>query len=345
MRSAFLFRWPVLLVALSLSACLAAPRYRGPVTDHFNGRTFVNQGGVKSSQGVMKWLLHRDKGPWPENKFTEVTYGPRPPARVGRGQLRVTFVNHGTFLLQFNSLNILTDPIWSQRCSPVQWTGPQRKRPPGLRFEDLPSIDAVLISHNHYDHLDLPTLRRLAARDQPLLVAGLGVKALLDKKGLPNTVELDWWQSRNLGHSVKLVCTPAQHFSGRGLRDKDAELWVSYALQTSNGPLYYAGDTGYGPHFRQIRERLGPIRLAILPIGAYRPQWFMAPIHVAPAQAVEALRDLGLPRGVATHFGTFQLADDGLTEPVEDLRKVLRQAQLPDSAFLVLPEGLGWQLH
>ncbi|WP_400192239.1 MBL fold metallo-hydrolase [Hymenobacter sp. B81] len=330
---------------LMVGCSLSAPRYQGPQSAHFNGKQFVNQGEVRAQDGLgplLRWMLHRDKGPFPEQP--NLPYGPKPPARVGRGQLRVTFVNHGTFLLQFDSLNVLTDPIWSERCSPFQWIGPRRLRPPGLHFDDLPPIDAVLISHNHYDHLDLPTLQRLFARDRPRVFAGLGVRALLEKEGIGGGVDMDWWQQQALRPGVQVQCVPAQHFSGRGLRDRDATLWAGYVLHTSAGRVYYAGDTGYGPFFGEIGRRAGPLELAILPIGAYRPQWFMQPIHVSPAEAVQALRDLGARRGVATHFGTFQMADDGRDEPVRDLRAALRRQQLPDSAFLVLPEGVGWQL-
>lgn len=329
-----------------IGCSISAPRYQGPVSAHFDGQQFQNAGGVHAQEGLgplLRWQLHRAKGAFPARP--DLPYGPKPPARVGFGKLRVTFVNHSTFLLQFDSLNVLTDPIWSERTSPYQWIGPKRLRPPGLRFEDLPKIDAVLISHNHYDHLDLNTLRRLAARDQPRIFAGLGVRAFLEKEHVANATDLDWWQRQPLSPTVQLVSVPAQHFSGRGLRDRDATLWTGFVLRTTAGPLYYAGDTGYGPHFKEIGRREGPIRLAILPIGAYRPIWFMQPIHTAPAEAVQAHLDLQTPRSIATHFGTFQLADDGLTEPVTDLRQALRAKQVSDSTFLVLEEGIGWQLQ
>ena len=343
--------WILLLLVVldaggfGLGCSLSAPRYQGVVSDHFDGKQFKNAGDVHAQEGlgpVLRWYLHREKGDFPDQP--NLPYGPKPPARVGWGELRVTFVNHGTFLLQFDSLNVLTDPIWSERTSPFQWIGPKRLRPPGLRFEDLPKIDAVVISHNHYDHLDLPTLRRLAARDRPRIFAGLGVRQLLEDEKITNATDLDWGQAVPLSPQVRLTCTPAQHFSGRGLRDRDATLWVSYVFETTRGNLYYAGDTGYGPHFQAIGKQFSPIRLAILPIGAYQPRWFMAPIHISPAEAVQASLDLHAVRSVATHFGTFQLADDGLTEPVTDLHQALRAKQLPDSSFITLKEGVGWQV-
>ncbi|WP_317128394.1 MBL fold metallo-hydrolase [Hymenobacter radiodurans] len=224
----------------------------------------------------------------------------------------------------------------------MDWS--QAPAPTRVALRRFAPIDAIVISHNHYDHLDVSTLRRLAARDQPRIFVGLGIKAFLDEEKIGNVTELDWWQALPLSSSVKLTAVPAQHFSGRGLRDRDATLWAGWVLGTSRGNLYYAGDTGYGAFFKEIGQRLGPIELAILPIGAYRPEWFMAPIHISPAQAVQAHQDLRARLSIATHFGTFQLADDGLTEPVTDLRKALRAQNLADSVFLVLPEGAGWTL-
>ena len=343
----------LLAAALALGAggfmigcSLSAPRYRGPATDHFNGEKFVNPNGVHAQEGLkplLKWYLHRDKGPFPARP--DAPYGPKPPTRVGGGRVRLTFVNHASWLVQVDSLNLLLDPVWSERVSPFSWVGPKRTRPPGLRFEDLPPIDAVLISHNHYDHLDVPTLRRLLARgDRPQFFAGLGVDEFLKGEDIPNATGLDWWQSRPLPHGVTVVSVPAQHFSGRGLRDRDAELWTGFVLRTSAGNLYYAGDTGYGPHFQEIARREGPIRLALLPIGAYRPRWFMQPIHTSPADAVQAHLDLQARQSLGTHFGTFQLADDGLTEPVTDLHQALQAHSLPDSVFRAPTEGVGWEL-
>jgi L-ascorbate metabolism protein UlaG (beta-lactamase superfamily) len=264
---------------------------------------------------------------------------------VPRGTLRVTFVNHSTVLLQVDGVNILTDPIWSERCSPVTWAGPRRHRPPGLRFEDLPPIDAVVLSHNHYDHLDLPTLRRLvAAFPRVRLFAGLGNAAFLRGKGLYNVTEVDWWQELPLSRDVTLVSVPAQHFSSRGLCDRDGTLWTGYAFRSSAGLSYFAGDTGYSPHFGEIRERLGPVRLAVLPIGAFRPEWFMDPIHVSPRQAVQAAQDLGSELTVPMHYGTFDLGDDGQQEPVEQLKRALEAAGPAAPRFWVLGFGEGREL-
>ncbi len=335
------------LVGLGAGAgcAFSTPRWSGPVSDHFDGRRFHN--GPEAAQphgaaGLIKWMSHREQGPWRD--FVDDPPGEPPPRRVeGPGALRATFVGHSTVLLQLDGLNVLTDPIWSERASPVAFAGPKRIRPPGIRFEDLPPIDVVLVSHNHYDHLDLPTLRRLAERDRPRMVVPLGNKAVLDKAGLPGSTELDWWQEAPLAPGVKVVAVPARHFSNRGPFDDGNGLWAGYVLEgRSGGRVYFAGDTGYGPHFKEIARRVGAPRLALLPIGAYRPRWFMGPVHMGPDQAVEAARDVGAQTSLAIHFGTFKLADDGEEEPVRDLEEAL--ARSPGVDFRVLRFGQGSDL-
>jgi L-ascorbate metabolism protein UlaG (beta-lactamase superfamily) len=208
-------------------------------------------------------------------------------------------------------------------------------RPPGIRFDDLPPIDVVLLSHNHYDHCDLPTLKRLARTHRPKLVAPLGNKLFLERRGIPVFHELDWWQSTALTRDISVVGVPARHFAGRGLFDRDRSLWSGFVVQTPSGSICFAADTGFGDHFAEIRERLGAPRLALLPIGAFRPEWFMSRVHMSPEQAAEAHRQLGAKTSVATHFGTFQLADDAETEPQERIAA----AAVPD--FLVLGFGEG----
>ena len=265
--------------------------------------------------------------------------GPRPPWRVALGEMRVTFVNHATVLIQADGLNVLTDPIWSRRCSPLEGFGPERARPPGIRFEDLPPIDAVLLSHDHYDHLDLPTLRRLArAFPGARFITGLGNRAFLEAAHLRHVSEIDWWEGVRLRRST-VIGVPAQHFSNRGLCDRDGTLFLGYVLRGPSGQAFFAGDTGYGRHFAQIRERLGPIRLAVLPIGAYKPEWFMSAVHMSPAEAVRASDDLGARTSVAMHFGTFPLADDGEREPPEALAAALKAR--PEKRFWVLGFGEG----
>lgn len=282
-------------------------------------------------------MLNRERGEW---RQTENKPFPKPPQRVGPGQLRVTFVNHATLLIQMDGLNILSDPIWSERASPLWFAGPKRFRPAGIAFEDLPPIDAVILSHNHYDHTDLPTLRRLDAAHRPRFFCGLGSSLLLKKEGIENVTDLDWGNEETLSDLVSLASVPAKHFSVRGILDRDRTLWTGYVLRSKAGSVYFAGDTGFGRHFEEIGRQYGPIRLACLPIGAFRPIWFMSPVHISPAEAVKAHQALRASTSMAMHFGTFALGDDGQTEPVDELRTVL--SSTPQTRpFWVLDQGEG----
>lgn len=313
----------------------AAPKYRGPKSDHFDGRRFHNLTPTSHADGLdfLKWVTSRDEGPWDE--WREITPAAPPPQRVSGGELRVTWVNHSTFLIQTENLNILTDPIWSDRCSPVQWTGPKRHHAPGIRFADLPPIDVVLISHNHYDHMDAPTLERLKREHNPRIFVGLGNAAFV--KG---ATDLDWWQSAEVAEGVRVHAVPAQHFSSRGIPDRDANLWCGFVLETPHGSVYFAGDTGWGPHFPMIRERFGAMRLALLPIGAFRPEWFMCAVHISPKDAVRAAQALGAELSIPMHYYTFHLGDDGQDEPLQVLREEL--AKTPGVRFEVLKPGEHW---
>ncbi len=280
----------------------------------------------------MKWQLtgHR---PEPSPFRDDVTPS-KPPADVTGPQLRVTLVNHSTVLLQQNGINILTDPIWAERASPFTWIGPRRRRAPGVLLEDLPRIDLVLLSHNHYDHLDLTTLRWLAALGESSFVVPLGVARLLRSKNIgPVDAELDWGGSATVAGAT-IHCLPALHFSARGAFDRNRTLWCGYMIETAVGHVCFAADTGFGGHFAEIRERFGPPRLALLPIGAYEPRWFMGPIHMAPEEAVRAHEILGARTSIAIHHGTFALADDGLEKAV----KVLAACN-PYDSFVVLNNG------
>jgi L-ascorbate metabolism protein UlaG (beta-lactamase superfamily) len=314
----------------------AAPAYQGPVSDHFDGTRFHNR--ERSEHGfaaVLKWVANRQKGFWPD--WIESSPGAPPPRRVEGA--RVTFINHSTVLLQVAGANILTDPIWSERTSPVDFAGPKRHRAPGIRLEDLPKIDAILISHNHYDHLDLPTLETLVRRDAPLILTPLGNRAFLQREGIAGSVDLDWWQSHRLTDGVTITMVPARHFSGRGLGDRDRTLWCGFVVVARGASYYFAGDTGYGDHFAEIGRRFAPIELSMLPIGAFLPRWFMAPVHTDPQQVVRAHRDLGARRSMAIHFGTFGLGDDGLEDPTRELAEAKKKAGLGDEEFWVLREG------
>ncbi len=266
---------------------------------------------------------------------------PGMPPPTSSQELRIGFVNHTTFLLQVAGINILTDPIWSYRASPASWAGPRRFRPPGIRFEDLPPIHFVLISHDHYDHMDIPTLQRLTREHSPVIYAGLKNAGVLGKHGVRNVVELDWWQRVDAHPQVEITSVPAQHFSGRTPFDRDRRLWCGFVIQANECCIYFAGDTGGGPHIAQVAERFPEIDLAILPIGAYRPEWFMGEVHMSPDEAVAAHLRLGARLSVASHFGTFPLADDGEDEPLKALHEVLRRTDLRDTEFWVLDFGEG----
>lgn len=299
---------------------LSAPRYRGPKSDHFDGHRFHNLEPTRHAgpADMVKWMATRDEGPWEE--WRDVAPAPKPPSRVAGGAIRVTFINHASLLIQTGNVNILTDPIWSERCSPVQFAGPKRHHAPGVRFEDLPPVDAVLISHNHYDHMDVPSLRRLAREHHPRIFTALGNGAFLRRRGIAGGTELDWWESEAVG-GVRVYAVPAQHFSSRGLADRDANLWCGYVIETPHGAIYFAGDTGWGSHFGRIRERFAPIRVAMLPIGAFRPVWFMRAVHISPGEAVRAASALEAEVAIPMHYGTFHLGDDGQDEPLEVLRR------------------------
>lgn len=321
------------------SPAVAAQNVRSPETvEHFRDGRFFNPGvrehGFKE---LLRWMRTRKMGPWREWIPSEP--GPKPPARVEGEALRVTFVNHSTVLLQTEGVNLLTDPVWSERASPVQFTGPRRHRAPGIRFEDLPEIDAVLISHNHYDHLDVPTLRRLATAHRPVVFAPLGAGKLILRAGLREVHELDWGQVLPFG-AMRMHCVRAQHFAARTPFDRNRTLWCGWVVEAAGGNLYYAGDSGFGRFFAEIGERFGAMRLALIPIGAYEPEWFMGPVHMTPEQAVEVRAMVRARTAMGIHFGTFALADDGETAPVERLQQAL--AGRDDAAgFWVLKEGEG----
>ncbi len=322
---------------LCLAGC--ATSWSGPVSDHFDGQHFFTPGAAPRQSGgdLLKWVTNRQRGAW--KAFRVEPAGPRPPAQVGAGAMRVTFINHATTLIQLDGVNVLTDPIYAERCSPFDFVGPARVRPPGIAFVDLPRIDAVVLSHNHYDHLDLPTLRRIAELYPNVrLFAGAGNRALLEHAGLRNVTELDWWDSRVV-RGVTIRSVPNRHFANRGLFDAATTLWSAWVLEgPTAGRAYFAGDTAYGSHFAAAQQRLGPMRLAVLPIGAFKPEWFMASVHMSPVEAVQAAVDLRATLAVPMHFGTFELADDGETEAPE---RAQAEASRRDVPFAVLRFGEG----
>jgi L-ascorbate metabolism protein UlaG (beta-lactamase superfamily) len=301
--------------------------------EHFDGKRFYNPDAPQAPGlfDVLRWKL--TSRPESSPSFIPDVRQSIPPRRVAGSELRTTLVNHSTVLLQQRGSNILTDPIWSERASPLSWIGPRRRRIPGVSWDDLPSIDAVLISHNHYDHLDLTALRRLATRGESTFIVPAGGARLLRSESIGPVHELDWGESLSLT-SCTVHSVPALHFSSRGISDRNKTLWCGYVIESRDRLVYFAGDTGFGSHFAQIREKFGSPRLALLPIGAYQPRWFMSPVHMDPDEAVRAHRILGAGTSVAIHHGTFQLADEGIDTPRQQLIAYAR-----DESFLVLKNG------
>ncbi len=326
-----------------ISCCvLSSPEYNGQKSDHYDGDEFYNPGvEISDFWDILAWQFEKDEGYWP--KWIESEYGEKPPKRVGYGELRVVFVNHSTVLLQFDSLNVLTDPIWSERCSPVSWIGPKRHRNPGVRFEDLPPIDFVLISHNHYDHLDMPTLKRLYDRFSPIFLAPLGNKRLLNENGISPAIELDWMEDTVL-FGKRITLTPAQHFSMRGLCDKNETLWGGFVVETLGGPLYFVGDTGFGDYFKLIYDKFGSMRFSMLPVGAFRPKKYMEAVHCSPAESVEAHLILHSHKTLPIHWGTFRQADDSHREPIIYLKKALKEKGVSSETFFVPTHGEGYYI-
>lgn len=318
---------------------ISAPKYVGAISDHFDGKKFINPGGIRPRDlsDVFKWLLERKRSAW--HKAKPITPTERPVDRVMNG-LRITFVNHSTFLIQVDGLNILTDPIWSERASPFSFIGPKRMGPPGIPFEDLPRIDVVLLSHNHYDHLDLETMERIFKIHKPKVITPLGVKAFIDGKGITGTADMDWWDEFTLSNELRVVATPSQHFSGRGTFDRDATLWCGYLIKRKKGNIYFAGDSGYNETiFKEVGKRGAPIQVAMVPIGAYKPQWFMSPVHCSPEEAVQIHKDVKARQTIGMHFGTFPLADEGSDELFRDLELGLKINNIPAGDFIILKEG------
>lgn len=256
------------------------------------------------------------------------------------GNPSVTWIGHATVLVRLGGINVLTDPHFSERASPVGFAGPKRFHPPGVALADLPAIHAVVISHSHYDHLDVDSVRQLHQRSGGSLhfFVPLGLKAWFANLGIDTVTELDWWEQGELG-GVRFTLTPVQHWSARSLFDRNRTLWGGWAIRAHDFNFYFAGDTGYSADFRETARRLGPFDLAALPIGAYAPRWFMRAQHVDPAEAVQIHRDLGARQSLGVHWGAFEMADEALDQAPRDLAAARQAAGLAEDAFFVLRVG------
>jgi L-ascorbate metabolism protein UlaG (beta-lactamase superfamily) len=318
--------------------------YDGPVSDHFDGLHFFDPDGSppKSLSQVLRWQFGsgRQRAKWPE--WTPSEYADKPPPRVTGAKVRLSFVGHASWLIQTSGLNILVDPVWSDRASPVSWAGPKRHNDPGIAFDALPPIDIVLVSHGHYDHLDVATLSKLSAKFSPRVVTPLGNDITMRSTDEAIKAEgFDWHDRVELGNNVAVTLVPTRHWSARGLYDRNKALWASFVLETPVGKIYIVCDSGYGEgkHFRRIAAAYGPLRLAILPIGAYEPRWFMRDQHMNPKDAVQALADCGAQAALAHHHGTFQLTDEAIDAPAIALGAALDEAKLPRERFVALKPG------
>jgi L-ascorbate metabolism protein UlaG (beta-lactamase superfamily) len=310
--------------------------YHGPASDHFDGNRFFNPSGEPPRRllDIVRWQLSGRREPWPVLLPSPLPPD-RPPQRVGEGT-RLAFVGHACFLIQSGGLNILTDPVLSDRASPFAFAGPKRRNPPGIAFDDLPPIDIVLVSHNHYDHMDHRTLSWLWRRDQPRIIAPLGNDAIMRRHDPDVTVEVvDWGDELGLGPDAALRVVPANHWSARGLGDRNRALWAGFVLSLPQHRIYFAGDTGFGDGglFRQIARAFEQIDLALLPIGAYEPRWFMAAQHMNPADAVEAFLLLNPGCAVGYHWGTFRLTDEGPIDPLKALQLAISAQGLDPQRF------------
>jgi L-ascorbate metabolism protein UlaG (beta-lactamase superfamily) len=279
-------------------------------------------------------MLREPRTPWPAHVDVPLR---QPPALDG-AVAAITFIGHATFLIQTPAGNLLTDPMYSERASPLTWMGPRRVRKPAVRFEDLPPISTVLLSHNHYDHCDLATLRAIAKRFDPVVVTPLGNGRLVRSAGIRRVEERGWWQESTTA-ALPIMLTPAQHFSARTPFDRNRALWGGFVVTVGRLRIFFAGDTAYAPFFREIRHRCGPIDLALLPIGAYEPRWFMQAVHMNPAEAVEAHIDLEAAQSIATHFGTFQLTTEAIDAPLRALDEARQMKGIAPARFRALEFG------
>lgn len=319
------------------------PYYNGPVTAHFDGLRFSDGRPVtKGFADFFRWQLQGGAESWPSQYAAPAP--DRPPARVAG--LRVSHIGHASFLIQAAGLNILVDPVFSERASPFQFAGPRRANAPGIAFDDLPQIDVVLITHNHYDHLDVATLARLQARDDPRMVMPLGNDVIVREAVRQARTEAhDWGAVVSLSEGLRLTLVPSYHWSARGALDRRMALWASFIIETPAGKVYHIGDTGYhdGSLFARHGREHGPFRLAILPIGAYEPRWFMSDNHMNPAEAVSVFRALGAEEAIGHHWGTFKLTNEGVERPLEALEAALREAGVPPARFRASRPGQVWE--
>ncbi len=321
--------------------------YSGPVSDHFDGRVFFNPDGIppRSFADLLRWQLSNGRRKWPP-EWPSPHAPAKPEARVNGSGLRVTMVGHATLLIQTAGVNILTDPLWSDRASPFQIAGPKRVNPPGVAFSDLPPVDVVLLTHNHYDHLDVLTLKRLKAAHDPLVVTPLGNDAIVRDAVGDMRIQSGDWGDMVETHGLRLHFEPAHHWSARGTFDRRMALWSAFVVESDAGKIYHIGDTGFheGRNYRAAAEKHGGFRLAILPIGAYEPRWFMKGQHQNPREAVEGFRLCGAAFAAGHHWGTVQLTNEAIEEPRDALHAALDAGKIGRERFRPMQPGETWDV-
>ncbi|MGR6467637.1 MBL fold metallo-hydrolase [Rhizobium sp. PAMB 3182] len=319
------------------------PYYAGPVSDHFDGTRFFNPDGVEPGglSALLKWQFWESRSKWPESLESPFPRS-RPAARIDGDALRVTMVGHATFLIQVAGLNILTDPVWSKRASPLSFAGPKRVVEPGIRLQDLPDIDIVLVTHNHYDHLDIASLRKLHQAHAPHIVTPLGNDAIIRKAAPAAKLSvMDWGDRLELPNGVTVDAEPCHHWSARGMGDRRMALWAAFVLTTPAGKVYHVGDTGFhdGINYRAAADKHGGFRLANLPFGAYEPRWFMKGQHQNPEEAVKGMQLCNAAHVAGHHWRTFQLTNEAIEAPKQALHHALDEAGIARERFRPMHAG------
>ena len=336
------------LCLLFLSGCSSMPDYPSSPNYDVEKRVFVHPEGNRHDKnfgdvmGLMWKFMSRPTDPAQISGFPLMT-----PADNGAptSDTHVTWIGHATLLFERRGRRVLTDPMFSERASPFTFTGPKRVVPPAIAIADLPQIDAVIISHSHYDHLDLPGIKKLIAKQPELqFIVPLGLAPMLADSGVKNVTEIDWWQTHQVD-DIAITSTPVVHWSSRSMFDRNKTQWAGFMVRFADGyQFYFAGDTGYGSDFIRLRERLGVPDFAAIPIGAYEPRDFMKTSHVNPEEAVQIFADLQVPKAVGIHWGTFKLTLEPLVEPPRRLLKALQLAKIPPERFRALTHGERWDL-
>ncbi|MFZ1814968.1 MAG: MBL fold metallo-hydrolase [Rhizobiaceae bacterium] len=319
------------------------PYYNGPVSDHFDGLRFFNPQGIPPGKvgDLLKWRMSNKASRWPRH-WPSPFEDAKPQDRLSEKEVRVTMIGHASMLLQAGGLNILADPVFSARVSPLSFAGPLRVNPPGIDRRNLPAIDVILVSHNHYDHLDLATLRQLVDTYDPLVVTPLGNDTIIRGSCPQARIETgDWGDRVEIGGKAIIHFEPAHHWSARGMRDRRMALWAAFVIETAGGKILHVGDTGFheGRNFTALAGKHGTVRLAILPIGAYEPRWFMQGQHMNPDEAVQAMKLCRAETAVGHHWGTFQLTDEAIEDPRLALANALEQHAIDHRFFLPLHPG------